>query len=147
MTIKFELPTTGNWLNWDLYTENPLTEDDQTNSLNYFREELKAYISKEGHKDYLYLLNLQLFKDKGSEKFYRMVGNLVFMPKNNFSLKGFDFEHLFAVLGAGGEAAGGATSPIPPVGPKGWVGKTPFIPILNEPIMTRSFGALIQIHE
>jgi len=147
MSNKYEPPTTGNWLTWDLYSEKPLTDDQLTESLNYFRDELKAYIYREGHKDYLYLLDLQFYKDKGNNKFYRVAGNLAYMPKKGLTAKGFDFDHDFAVFSTIGDAAGGATGPVRPVGPKGWVEeKTPFLPIMSEPIVSRNLGALIHIH-
>jgi hypothetical protein len=148
MTIKIELPVTGNWLNWDLYTEEDLSPEQIAESLNIIRQELKKHIQEQGKKGYLYLLDLQLYADKNNDRFFKLSANVGGMPNNNFNAIGFDFKHDIVATAGGGEAALG-TIPIRPVGPKGHLARvydTPFIQMFNETRLNFAVGALISGH-
>jgi len=116
MTIKIDLPITGNWLNWDLYSEKSLTGDEQAEYLNIIRKDLVEHIRKEGSKNHLYLLDLHLYRDNTNDKIFKLVGNLSSMQNNN--LAGADLKHNHDFFSGGGEASLAVTG-VPPPKPKG----------------------------
>ena len=116
MDIKIELPVKGNWLNWDLYSEKPVSEDEQVKCLNTIRENIVKHIRKEGKKEQLYLLDLHLYPDNTNNKIYKLIGNLSSM--SNRKIAEADLKHDHDFYASGGETSL-AVTPIPPPRPKG----------------------------
>jgi hypothetical protein len=116
MTNKIELPPTGNWLNWDLYSEEPLEKKEQDEALDNIRKHFVDHIRKEGKKDHLYLLDLHLYSDKTNDKIYKLIGNLSNMPNRNIA--DADLKHNHDYYASGGEVSLVVTG-VPPPKPKG----------------------------
>jgi|SRR5450432_1917798 len=141
MTIKYDVSTTGNLLTWDLYSEHALTEADQEANLNTIRENIKFHINLEGKRDFLYLVDLQLFADKHNDRFYRLIGFIGGMPDNNFIQEAV---HKHDISASGGNKTSLTINPVHPPLPKGYLTRTPFIQILEKLTLRIAVGDAIR---
>lgn len=142
MTSQLELASHSHWLNWDLYSEEPLDEEHQAKYLNIIRDNIKKDIHKDGIKENLYVLDLHLYFDRTNNKIYKLSVYLSNMQIRN--IKDVDLKHDHDYYASGGEASLVVTG-VHPTPPKGYLNFTPFTRILHDMKEGPRSGVLIKI--
>ncbi len=144
MTSQLELASHGHWLNWDLYSEEALNEEQQVKYLNIIRDNIKKDIHKDVNKDYLYVLDLHLYLDKTNNKIYKLSVYLSNMSNRN--IVDVDLKHDHDYYAGGGEASLAITG-VHPTPPKGYLNSTPFTRILHDMVERAISGAIVKVQK